>query len=101
MLLTGLIVTVEELPDQQTSQPRTMRVVHVSVQPKTWFGKLIAGIIGVVVILVTFFLSILVFAIITSIVVIVVIYIFWVTHRARRAMRNQTIDGEVKSRDIQ
>jgi VIT1/CCC1 family predicted Fe2+/Mn2+ transporter len=103
ILVTGLIVTVEELPNQQTSQspqPRTMRVVHVSVQPKTWFGKLIAGIIGVVVILVAFFLSILVFAIIASIVVIVIIYVFWATHRARRAMRNQTIDGVVKNCDI-
>ena len=94
---------MEELPNQQTSQssqPRTMRVVHVSVQPKTWFGKLIAGIIGVAVILVAFFLSILVFAIIAGIVVIVIIYVFWGAHRARRAMRNQTIDAEVKRRDI-
>ena len=78
-----------------------MRVVHVSVQPKTWFGKLIAGIIGVAVMLVAFFLSILVFAIIATIVVIVIIYVFWGTHWARRAMRDQTIDGVVKSRDIQ
>ena len=95
---------VKELPNQpssQSSQPRTMRVVHVSVQPKTWLGKLIAGLIGVAIILAVFFLSIFVFAIIASILVIAIIYMLWATHRARRATRNHTIDGVVKNRDIQ
>ena len=78
-----------------------MRVVRVSVQPKTWVGKLIAGIIGVAIILVTFFLSILVFAILASILVIASIYVFWAMYRARCAIRNSSIDGEEKSRDIQ
>ena len=61
-----------------------VRVVHISVQPKTWFGKLIAGIVGLAVMLVAFFLSILAFAIIASIVVVAIIYFLWVTRRARR-----------------
>ncbi len=77
-----------------------MRVIHISVQPKTWFGKLVAGIIGVAVMLVAFFLSILAFVIIASIVVMAIIYFLWATRRARRAMRDQIIDGEVKSRDV-
>lgn len=50
--------------------------------------------------LLAFFLSILAFAIIASLVVVAIVYFMWVTHRARRAMRSQTIDSEVKSHDI-
>ena len=77
-----------------------MRVLHVSLQPKTWLGKLIAGIIGVAVMLAALLLSILAFAIVASIVVVAIIYLLWVTRRARRAMRNQTIDMKAQSRDI-
>ncbi|HEY2929120.1 hypothetical protein [Piscinibacter sp.] len=94
---------MEQLPNRhgpQSSQPRPVRVIHISVQPKTWLGKLIAGIVGVAVMLLAFFLSILAFAIIASLVVVAIVYFMWVTHRARRAMRSQTIDSEVKSHDI-
>jgi VIT1/CCC1 family predicted Fe2+/Mn2+ transporter len=94
-------VIVEQLPDQQPSQTRTVRVIHISLQLKTWFGKFIAGIIGVAVMLVAFFLSILAFAIIASIVVVAMIYFLWAARRARRTMRNQTADGILQSRDIQ
>ena len=56
---------------------------------------------GVAIILAVFFLSIFVFAIIVSILVIAIIYLFWSTHRTRRAIRNQAIDGVLKNRDIQ
>jgi Flp pilus assembly protein TadB len=98
---------MEQLPEQQRSQapqpsqPPTARVIHISVQPKTWFGKLVAGIVGVAVVLVAFFVSILAFVIIATIVVAAIIYFLWVTRRARRTLRNQTIEGEVQSRDIQ
>ena len=98
---------MEQLPEQQRSQspqpsqPPTARVIHISVQPKTWFGKLVAGIVGVAIALVAFFVSILAFVIIASIVVVAIIYFLWVTRRARRTLRNQTIEGEVQSRDIQ
>jgi uncharacterized membrane protein len=98
---------MKQLPNQQTpqtsqpSQPRTVRVIHVSVQPKTWFGKLMAGIVGVAVMLVAFFLSVLAFAIVTGIVVVAVIYFLWATRRAHRTMRNQTVDGEIQTRDLQ
>ena len=98
---------MEQLPEQQRSQspqpaqPPTARVIHISVQPKTWFGKLVAGIVGVAIALVAFFVSIIAFAIIASIVVVAIIYVLWVTRRARRTLRNQTIEGEVQGRDIQ
>jgi membrane protein implicated in regulation of membrane protease activity len=78
---------MEQLPNQQTpqlSRPRTARVIRISVQPKTWFGKLIAGIIGVAIMLVAFFLSIVTFAIIASIVGAAIIYILWATRRVAR-----------------
>ena len=95
---------MKELPNQQSSEsspPRTMHVIHVSVQPKTWLGKLSAGLMGVAIILAAFFLSFFVFAIIASVLAIAIVYMFWATHRARRAIRNQTIDGVVNKRDIQ
>lgn len=78
-----------------------MRVIHISVQPKTWFGKLMAGIVCVAVMLVAFFLSVLAFAIVTGIFVVAVIYFLWATRRAHRTMRNRTIDGEIRTRDVQ
>ena len=94
---------MEQLPEQQepqTPQARPVRTIHISVQPKSWLGKLVAGIIGVALMLVAFLLSVVAFAIIASLVMLVVIYVLWVTRRARRAMRDQVIEGEVKSRDI-
>jgi len=94
---------MEQLPEQQdpqTPQPRAVRTIHISVQPKSWLGKLVAGIVGIALMLVAFLLSVVAFAIIASLVLLVVIYVLWVTRRARRAMRDQVIDGEVKSRDI-
>ena len=98
---------MKQLPNRQapqTSQPsqsRTARVIHISVQPKTWFGKLIAGIVGVAVMLVAFFLSVVAFVVVTGLVVAAVIYFLWATRRVRRTMRNRTIDGEIQTRDLQ
>lgn len=92
-----------QLPDQQTRQSpqtRPVRVIHISAHPKTWFGKLVAGIVAAAVMLLAFFLSIVVFAILAGIALLAIIYLFWAMHRARRAMRDQVIDGEVTSRDI-
>jgi Flp pilus assembly protein TadB len=92
-----------QVPDQQSPQSpqtRPVRGIHISVQPKTWFGKLVAGIFAAAVVLLAFFLSIVVFAILASIAMLAIIYLLWATHRARRAMRNQVIDGEVTGRDI-
>ena len=77
-----------------------VRMVRISVQPKTWLGKLIAGIIGVAALLVALFLSILAFAIVASFVVVAIAYFFWTTRRARRSIRDRTIDGKAQSRDI-
>jgi hypothetical protein len=50
--------------------------------------------------LLAFFLSIVVFAILAGIALLAIIYLLWAMHRARRAMRDQVIDGEVTSRDV-
>ena len=94
---------MEQLPDQQTPQSpqaRPVRVIHISVQPKTWFGKLVTGIVAAAVMLLAFFLSIVVFAILASVAMLAIIYLLWAMHRARRALRDQVIDGEVTSRDL-
>lgn len=88
----------------QTSRPLPSwppaRVIHISVQPKTWFGKLIAGIVGITVMLVVFFLSAVAFVVATGIIVAAVIYLLWATRCLRRTLRNRTIDGEIQNRDL-
>jgi ABC-type nickel/cobalt efflux system permease component RcnA len=93
-----------QLPDQprvQAVSTRAVRVIHISVQPKSCLGKLVAGIVAVAAMLVALFLSIVAFAILACSVIIIITYLLWATRRARRAMRDQIIDGEVKSRDVQ
>jgi uncharacterized membrane protein len=80
-------VIVGKPPGQQPLQTPMAHVVHISLQLKTWFGKFIAGIIGVGIVLVAFFLSILVFAIIAIIIVVAIIYFLWAARRARSRMR--------------
>jgi len=90
------------LPDHPTPQPprrQPVRVIHVSVQPKTWFGKLVAGILGAALMVAAFFLSLLAFAIIASTATVAIVYFLWITRHARRAMRGRTVDGEVGGRD--
>ena len=72
------------------------RVVHVSVQPKTWFGTLMAAVIGLAVMLVAFLLSMIVFAVIASLIVVAVIYLIWAARRARRAAHTQIIDNDTR-----
>ena len=76
-------------------------MIHISVQPKTWFGKLIAGIVGVAVMLAAFFVSVVAFVVVTGAVAAAVIYLLWATRRLRGTMRNRTIDGEIQTRDLQ
>ena len=95
---------MEQLPEQPTppaADDRTARVIHVSVQPRSWIGRLVLGIVGVVAMVVTVFLSVIAFAVVAGLVAVALIYLLWVTRRARRAMRDQVIEGEVKGRDIQ
>jgi membrane protein implicated in regulation of membrane protease activity len=93
-------VTLPTQPTPQSSQPGPVRVFHISVRPKTWFGRLLAWIIAPVVLLVALFFSIVAFAILASIAALAFIYFVWTLRRARRAMRNQTIEGEAKHIDI-
>ena len=95
---------MEERPGQATpqrsGQTRQERVIHISVQPKTWLGRLIAGVVALALVVVGFFLSIVVLVVVACIAAVAILYFVWVTRRARRAMRDQVIEGEVKSRDI-
>ena len=81
-----------QLPDRPAdTRPR---VIHISMRPRTWLGKVVLGIIGVVVTLVALFLSLVAFAIIASLVVVVIIYFLWATRRMRRAIRKGYIDEQ-------
>ena len=92
-----------QLPDRQTTEPgrpRPVRVIHISVQPKTWLGKLLATILAAALMLIAFFLSIILFVMIACIIVVAIIYVIWASHRAGRRPPDQVIEAEVKSRDI-
>jgi O-antigen/teichoic acid export membrane protein len=80
----------------------------VSVQPKSWLGRVAVAIAGAAAMVVAFFLSIIALAVVAGLVAAAVIYLLWTTRRLRRAMREQAsamreqvIEGEVESRDIQ
>jgi len=85
-------------PDELRERDLVPEPRHPSDFAATVWG--IVSVIGIPLMLVAFLLSIVAFAIIASLVLLVVIYVLWVTRRARRAMRDQVIEGEVKSRDI-
>jgi heme/copper-type cytochrome/quinol oxidase subunit 2 len=72
----------------------------LSVQPKSWLGRLAVAIAGAAAMVVAFFLSIVALAVVAGLVAVAVIYLLWTTRRIRRAMRQQVIEGEVESRDI-
>ena len=99
-----LLLIMEQLPGSSTARDSTqsdrVRLIRVSVQPKTWFGKLVAGIAALALLVVGFFVSLVLFAIAACIGAAAIVYFLWARRRARRAMRDRVIDGEVKSRDI-
>jgi len=97
------ICMMEQLPHRQTTEParpRPVRVIQISVQPKTWLGKLLATILAALVILIAFFLSVILFVVIACVVVVAIIYFIWASYRSRRRLRAQVIEAEVKSRDV-
>ena len=83
-------------PGPSFGQPQGTRVRFVGTQPRTWFGKLIAAVIGVALILLTLFLSIFVFAVLVSLLFVAVIYVLWTARRARQAAQSQIIQNEAQ-----
>lgn len=89
---------MEPLPDRsarplpESAHPPNVRVIHLSLQPKTWLGKLLAAIAGLTAMLAAFLFSVIAFVIVALIAVVAVVYFLWVTRRLRRAMRSQTSD---------
>ena len=91
-------LSMERLPEPRSPYPpggpdapdgARIHVIRLSTpgQPKSWFGRLVLGVVGVVVVLVAVFLSLVAFAIIASVVVVGVGYALWKTRHARKAMR--------------
>jgi hypothetical protein len=77
-----------------------VRVVQLSVQPRSWLGRLALALAGAGAMVIAFFLSIVAFLFVAGLVSVAFIYLFWVTRRLRRAMREQVIEGQVQSREI-
>lgn len=82
--------------DRDAAPGHVPRVVHVSVQPRTWYGKLVAAVVGLAVMVLALFLSVVVFAVLASLAVAAVVYIAWASRRARRSAQSQIIDVEAR-----
>jgi Flp pilus assembly protein TadB len=80
--------------------PRGFRAERIAVAPKTWWGKLLALIAGVAAAVAAFFVSLLALAFVVGVGATVAIYLWWATRHARRAMRDETIEGVVSRREI-
>ena len=83
-------------PAPVAGPPQGPHLRFLAAQSKSWFGKLIAAVIGVMVMLLTLFLSIFVFAVLGSLLVVAVIYVLWTARRARREAQSQIIDNEAQ-----
>ncbi len=87
---------MKPLPHQDPPQSpphSSMRVIRIEAQPKTWWGKLIAGIVGIALLLVAFFLSLFLFAWIASLLIVAFLYFAWKTSRIRRDQAKAGEDG--------
>lgn len=76
--------TYERAP---AAEPERIRVVHVSVQPKSWLGKAALAIAGLATLILALFFSILAFAVLIGVGVAAFAYFLLATRSARRAMR--------------
>jgi Flp pilus assembly protein TadB len=88
---------MDHLPDTQKQSllhpdKQRIRVIHFSIQPKTWFGNLILVVSGIVAMVVALFLSLIVFAFVTIIVILMLIYLIWMARRVRRRIINNQRD---------
>jgi len=81
--------------------PRAIRIEHISVAPKSWWGKLVAVIAGIAMAIAAFFVSLLALAFVVGVGATVAIYLWWATRHARRARRDETIEGVVSRRDVE
>ena len=70
-------------------QWRSVHVYHFSLESRTWFGRVVAWIIGVALLIVTFFFSMLIFMIVASLVVVAFIYLLWKSAGAETRTYNQ------------
>jgi hypothetical protein len=93
-------VAMKQIPDRRAPRsphPQPMRVIHISMEPRTWWGKLLAGVIGILILAAAFFLSIVLFTVVLSIAMVAFVYFIWMN----RAGRNRIVEEEKAGRDRQ
>lgn len=76
--------------------PRSVRVVEIDLQPRTWCGRLAASIVSAAILAAIFFLSLAVFAVAVAVTAVVFICLLW---RRSPGKHGRIIEGEVVDRD--
>jgi hypothetical protein len=93
-----------EFPQQSDpNAPRapTVRVVHIELQPKSWFGRVVAGVLGIAALGLILVFSVIAFVVLGVLLTGAFVYFFWVSRKARRAMREDVIEGEIRGRKVE
>ena len=84
---------MNQLPEPPTpvspyrEYPERGRVIHVSIRPKSWLGKIAFAIAGLVLLVVGVLFSLVVLAIVAGVGVLGALYFLWATRHVRRALR--------------
>lgn len=89
---------MKPVPDHKRvgSAPRSARGVEIELQPRTWWGRLVASIVSAAILAAIFFLSLAVFVAMAAVTAVVVICLLW---RRSPGKRGRIIEGEVVDRD--
>ncbi len=95
---------MNRLPDKQKQLPlrpenHRARIIHISIRPRTWFGKFVLAAISIAAIVAALFLSIIVLAFVFAVLMVVIVYSLWIAYRVRRsALKYQRDERRSKER---
>jgi uncharacterized membrane protein len=95
---------MNRLPEQSSATPRysrSVRVVHFSIRPRTWVGRIVLAVGGAIAVAFAFFLSIIAMFVAAGLLGLGLLYLALTLRRMRRAQRGNVIEAEVSRREVQ
>jgi len=78
-----------------------VRVVHFSIRPRTWVGRILLAVGGAIAVAFAFFLSIIAMFLAAGLLGLGLLYLALTLRRMRRAQRGNVIEAEVGRREVQ
>ena len=91
------------LPERSRTPHRygsSVRVVHFSIRPRTWIGRLVLAVGGGIAVAFAFFLSVIAMFVATGLLGLGLLYLALTLRRMRRAQRENVIEAEVSKREV-